>query len=232
MSNVACKDEGSGGGAMSVIGTGMTGAGIDTAGNTGVGVICSRGAMGGGGGGGGGGDEGGGGGGGGGDLGGGEAGAGGGAGGDEADGPGTSCGLGAGTSTGARSPRLLRSLKSSLVQANQSSNSSTRCSHTSNRILRSLTSLSIASWLARRVFNRTSVVSMLSLAPTMSAVRFPTCCCSFTTALSSSKTITKLTDKEIQGHISLMYSFPYPNDERWAGGHLLLHHWTPRLSGF
>jgi len=35
MSNVACKDEGSGGGAMSVIGTGMTGAGIDTARNTG-----------------------------------------------------------------------------------------------------------------------------------------------------------------------------------------------------
>ena len=217
MSNVACKDEGSDGGAMSVIGTGMTGAGIDTAGNAGVGVICSRGAMGGGGGG---------------DLGGGKAGAGGGAGGDEADGPGTGCGLGAGTGTGARSPCLLRSLKSLLVQANRSSNSSTRRSRTSNRILRSLTSISIASWLARRVFNRTSVVSMLSLALTMSAVRFPTCCCSFTTALSSSKTITKLTDKEIQGHISLTYGFPYPNDERRAGGHLLLHHWTPRLSGF
>jgi len=89
-------------GAMSVIGTRMTGAGIDTAGNTGVGVICSRGAMGGGGGGGG-------------DLGGGEAGAGGGAGGDEVNGPGTGCGSGAGTGTGARSPRSLRSLKSSLV---------------------------------------------------------------------------------------------------------------------
>ena len=112
MSNVACEDEGSGGGAMSVIGTGMTGAGIDTAGNTGVGVVCSRGAMGGGGGG----DLGGGGGG---DLGGGEGGAGGGgAGGDEANGPGTGCGSGASTGTGARSPHLLRSLKSLSVRAN------------------------------------------------------------------------------------------------------------------
>jgi len=88
---------------MSVIGTGMTGAGIDTAGNTGVGVVCSRGAMGGGGGG----DLGGGGGG---DLGGGEAGAGGGAEGGEADGPGTGCGSVAGTGTGVRSPCSLRSL--------------------------------------------------------------------------------------------------------------------------
>ena len=131
---------------MSVVGTRMTGVGIDTAGNTDVGMICSRGAMSGGGGGGG-------------DLGGGEGGAsGGGAGGDKSNGPETGCGSGAGTGTSAHSscsPRLLRSLKSLLVRANQSSNLSTQCSRTSNCILRPLTSLSIASWLARRVFNKT-----------------------------------------------------------------------------